>query len=75
LALHNQLATKNDELNSAYARVHQELMLANELLSQLLPTKTHYTNVELSYVSMPSTEIGGDTLGCIELDENYLAFY
>ncbi|MGR5218761.1 ATP-binding SpoIIE family protein phosphatase [Vibrio parahaemolyticus] len=75
LSLHNELVEKNTALNQAYTQLQQDLLSARELMCQLLPVRTQYTNTELTYAYQPTTEIGGDMLGCIELDRDHIAFY
>lgn len=75
LALHNQITEKNDELDGAYATIKKDLESAGELVRRLLPSQKKLTGVELSYVSIPSAQIGGDMLGYMQLDEDHVAFY
>ncbi len=75
LALHNEMIKKNNELDNAYATMKQNLDAAGELIQRLLPTRRKFTGVELSYVSLPSAQIGGDMLGYMQLDEEHIAFY
>lgn len=75
LALHNELVEKNTALNQAYAQINSDLLAASDLMSRMLPVKRSYPGVELAYCYQPSAAIGGDMLGCIELDERKLAFY
>jgi len=75
LALHNEIVEKNSKLDSAYALIKKDLESAGELVKRLLPTKRKFTGVELSYVSIPSAQIGGDMLGYMQLDEEHIAFY
>lgn len=75
LALHNEVIEKNQKLDSAYATMKKDLESAGELIRRLLPTKRKFSGVELSYVSIPSAQIGGDMLGYMQLDEEHVAFY
>ena len=75
LALHNEITTKNEALDSAYATMKKDLESAGELLKRLLPTEKTMSGVELSYVSIPSAQIGGDMLGYMNLDEEHVAIY
>ena len=75
LALHNEITTKNEALDSAYATMKKDLESAGELLKRLLPTEKIMSGVELSYVSIPSAQIGGDMLGYMNLDEEHVAIY
>jgi sigma-B regulation protein RsbU (phosphoserine phosphatase) len=75
LDLHNEITDKNIKLDTAYATIKKDLESAGELVKRLLPTKRKYTGVELSYVSIPSAQIGGDMLGYMQLDEDHVAFY
>jgi sigma-B regulation protein RsbU (phosphoserine phosphatase) len=75
LDLHNQLVEKNHALNTAYAQINSDLMVASDLIGKLLPIKRAYSDIELAYIHQPSAAIGGDMLGCIELDDRYTAFY
>lgn len=75
LALHNEITAKNEALDSAYATMKKDLESAAELLKRLLPTENTMSGVELSYVSIPSAQIGGDMLGYMKLDEEHVAIY
>ena len=75
LALHNQLVAKNIELDRAYATIHQDLDSANALIQRMLPSQTTFPGVELYYTHLPSAQIGGDMLGCMQLDEEHIAVY
>ncbi|WP_299006516.1 SpoIIE family protein phosphatase [uncultured Shewanella sp.] len=75
LALHNELVSKNTELDSAYATIKQDLEAAGEFIKRLLPSDPHFARAELNYVSIPSAQIGGDMLGCMQLDENNIGIY
>ncbi|KLV09317.1 regulator [Photobacterium aquae] len=75
LALHNEVTLKNTQLDEAYATIKKDLESAGELLKRLLPSDRKLNGVELSYVSIPSAQIGGDMLGYMQLDEDHVAFY
>ncbi|WP_261857133.1 fused response regulator/phosphatase [Photobacterium sanguinicancri] len=75
LGLHNQITAKNDELDSAYAIMKKDLESAGDLLKRLLPAERKLSGVEISYVSLPSAQIGGDMLGYMQLDEENVGFY
>lgn len=75
LALHNEIIEKNHKLDAAYATIKKDLESAGELIKRLLPTKNRYSGVELSYISIPSAQIGGDMLGHSKLDAEHVAFY
>ena len=75
LDLHNQLVAKNIELDRAYATIHQDLDSANALIQRMLPSQTSFPGVELHYTHVPSAQIGGDMLGCMQLDEEHIAVY
>lgn len=75
LGLHNEITTKNEQLDTAYATIKKDLESAGELLKRLLPTSGRFVGAELSYVSIPSTQIGGDMLGYMQLDDNHVGFY
>ncbi|MCL1140592.1 PP2C family protein-serine/threonine phosphatase [Shewanella pneumatophori] len=75
LELHNQLVAKNIELDRAYATIHQDLDSANALIQRMLPSQTTFPGVELHYTHVPSAQIGGDMLGCMQLDEEHVAVY
>jgi len=75
LALHNEVIDKNTKLDSAYAMIKKDLEAAGDLVKKLLPTKRNFNGVELSYVSIPSAQVGGDMLGYMQLDEEHVAFY
>lgn len=75
LELHNQLVAKNIELDRAYATIHQDLDSANALIQRMLPRQTTFPGMELYYTHVPSAQIGGDMLGCMQLDEEHVAIY
>ena len=75
LELHNQLVAKNIELERAYATIRQDLDSANALIQHMLPSRTAFQGVELHYTHIPSAQIGGDMLGCMQLDEEHIAVY
>ncbi len=75
LELHNQLVAKNIELDRAYATIRQDLDSANALIQRMLPNRTAFQGVELHYTHIPSAQIGGDMLGCMQLDEEHIAVY
>lgn len=75
LELHNQLMSKNIELDRAYATIRQDLDSANALIRRMLPSQTEFLGVELHYTHIPSAQIGGDMLGCMQLDEEHVAIY
>ncbi|ABZ78527.1 response regulator receiver modulated serine phosphatase [Shewanella halifaxensis HAW-EB4] len=75
LELHNQLFAKNIELDRAYATIRQDLDSANALIRRMLPSQTTFQGVELHYTHIPSAQIGGDMLGCMQLDEEHVAIY
>ncbi|PSW18140.1 regulator [Photobacterium sanctipauli] len=75
LALHNEITNKNNQLDNAYATMKKDLESAGDLLKRLLPTENKLSGVELSYVSIPSAQIGGDMLGYMQLDEDNVGFY
>ncbi|WP_299809070.1 SpoIIE family protein phosphatase [uncultured Shewanella sp.] len=75
LELHNQLVAKNIELDQAYATIRQDLDSANQLLQRMLPSQKMFQGVELHYTHIPSAQIGGDMLGCMQLDEDHIAAY
>ncbi|OAN13795.1 regulator [Photobacterium jeanii] len=75
LALHNEITTKNEQLDSAYAIMKKDLESAGDMLKRLLPAERKLSGVEISYVSIPSAQIGGDMLGYMQLDEDNVGFY
>ncbi|OLQ93504.1 regulator [Vibrio panuliri] len=75
LALHNEVVLKNQELDTAYETIKRDLDSAGDLIKQILPKQKHFPALELSYVSIPSAQIGGDMLGYMQLDESNVAFY
>ena len=75
LALHNELLSKNQQLDQAYETIKRDLDSAGDLIKQILPKAKQFPCVELSYVSIPSAQIGGDMLGYMQLDPNHIAFY
>ena len=75
LDLHNEVVEKNQELDCAYETIKRDLDSAGDLIKQILPKEKTFPCAELSYVSIPSAEIGGDMLGYMQLDSNHIAFY
>ncbi|EOY2072428.1 PP2C family protein-serine/threonine phosphatase [Vibrio alginolyticus] len=75
LELHNKLVERNKELDAAYQTIHQDLQSASHLMEQLLPAESTIQNIQFSYVYKPCSQIGGDMLGYLELDEQHVAFY
>ncbi|GIU13787.1 hypothetical protein TUM4261_28480 [Shewanella sp. c952] len=75
LELHNQLVAKNIELDRAYATIKQDLESASDLIQRMLPNQTSFKGVEINYTHIPSAQIGGDMLGCMQLDEEHIAVY
>ncbi|MFT5788626.1 MAG: sigma-B regulation protein RsbU (phosphoserine phosphatase) [Shewanella sp.] len=75
LELHNQLVAKNIELDRAYAIIKQDLECASDLIQRMLPNQTRFKGVEINYTHIPSAQIGGDMLGCMQLDEDHIAIY
>ncbi|WP_114787567.1 SpoIIE family protein phosphatase [Vibrio tetraodonis] len=75
LTLHNELTEKNAKLDKAYDLIMRDLDSASDLIKHLLPKSRSFTCVELSYISIPSAQIGGDMLGYMQLDEDHIAFY
>lgn len=75
LNLHNELVSKNKELDKAYGTIKRDLDSASDLIRHFLPKNTSFSCVELSYISIPSAQIGGDMLGYMQLDPDHIAFY
>ncbi|WP_162046292.1 PP2C family protein-serine/threonine phosphatase [Vibrio taketomensis] len=75
LALHNEVVQKNIELDAAYETIKRDLESAGDLIQQILPKQKHFPFLELSYISIPSAQIGGDMLGYMQLDNDHVAFY
>ncbi|WP_194437375.1 PP2C family protein-serine/threonine phosphatase [Vibrio fluminensis] len=75
LALHNEVVQKNTELDAAYETIKRDLESAGDLIKQILPKQKHFPFLELSYISIPSAQIGGDMLGYMQLDGDNVAFY
>ena len=67
LAFHNELIEKNEQLDRAYETIKRDLESAGDLIQHILPKKTSFSCVELSYISIPSAQIGGDMLGYLSL--------
>ncbi|MBY7730059.1 MULTISPECIES: PP2C family protein-serine/threonine phosphatase [Vibrio] len=75
LALHNEVVDKNTELDKAYDTIKRDLDSASDLIRHILPKTKHFACVELSYISIPSAQVGGDMLGYMQLDKDHVAFY
>ncbi|NOH79675.1 fused response regulator/phosphatase [Vibrio sp. RE86] len=75
LQLHNALVDKNEQLDRAYETIKRDLDSAGDLIRHILPKTHSFTCVDLSYISIPSAQIGGDMLGYMQLDKDHVAFY
>ncbi|MCJ2375233.1 SpoIIE family protein phosphatase [Vibrio sp. ZSDZ34] len=75
LSLHNELLNKKTQLDLAYQTIRQDLEAASDFIKHLLPSQTELNGVEMTYISMPCTQIGGDMLGYSRLDDDHVGFY
>jgi serine phosphatase RsbU (regulator of sigma subunit) len=76
----DELARKNGELESLYARVDsmarrmaEELRLASHVQRSLLPPPMHHPHLDVAGEFIPVREIGGDYYDLIPLDQGRLA--
>ncbi len=73
-AVEDQLAEKNQLLEKTQARLETELADATRYVISILPDK----RLELpatDWLLVPSTELGGDSFGYHQIDDDHFAFY
>jgi len=83
LALESQLQARNQELDSANARLTEaagrtarELSAAAKVQQAFLPhANPHIAGAKFSWVFEPCTELAGDSLNVVQLDQNNVALY
>ncbi|MGN6765471.1 MAG: PP2C family protein-serine/threonine phosphatase [Rhizobiaceae bacterium] len=73
-AVEDQLADSNLALQRTQARLEAELLDAARYVMSILPAQREaFPSTEWSLV--PSTELGGDSFGYHDIDEDHMAFY
>ena len=74
--LHNELRTKNDELQTAYQTIQADLTLARHLQQSLLPREMpQVAGIRFAARYLASGAVGGDFYDAFRLDERHLGFY
>lgn len=74
-AVEDQLAERNEDLEIIQARLAHELGEATNYVLSLIPAAIEEGPVTARWRSVPSTELGGDSLGFHWADENHFCFY
>lgn len=73
-AVEDQLAEINIELQKTQKRLTEELSEATNYVLSILPEpRTSLPSTE--WLIVPSTELGGDSFGYHDIDDNHVAFY
>jgi sigma-B regulation protein RsbU (phosphoserine phosphatase) len=83
IALETSLQAQNDELNRANARLTdaaartaRELSAAAKVQHAFLPhANPHIAGAKFSWIFEPCTELAGDSLNVVQLDEQHVAMY
>ena len=73
-AVEDQLAESNLELQRTQKRLSEELTEATNYIFSILP-EPRSADPRTQWLLVPSTELGGDSFGYHEIDENHIAFY
>lgn len=73
-AVEDQLAEANLELQTTQKRLSEELTEAANYVFSILP-EPRSAQPRTQWLLVPSTELGGDSFGYHEIDENHIAFY
>jgi sigma-B regulation protein RsbU (phosphoserine phosphatase) len=73
-AVEDQLAEKNQLLERTQQRLESELADATRYVFSILPDKRTQTPVT-DWLLVPSTELGGDSFGYHQVDDDHFAFY
>lgn len=63
------------ERNDAYHRLESELKEAANYVQELFPARIKEGNVQTEWFFASSSELGGDSFGYHEVDEDHFAFY
>jgi sigma-B regulation protein RsbU (phosphoserine phosphatase) len=73
-AVEDQLAESNLALQNTQARLEAELVDAARYVVSILPAqRTEHPRTD--WLLVPSTELGGDSFGYHEIDDDHMAFY
>lgn len=76
LDLEHSMARQKRELENWKQRVKEDLDAASAIQQASLPTTLPETpGLEFAWRYRPCHELGGDTLGIVQLDDNYVGFY
>ncbi|MTI42583.1 sigma-B regulation protein RsbU (phosphoserine phosphatase) [Roseibium hamelinense] len=73
-AVEDQLAESNILLKQVQTRLEAELRDASRYVMSILPD-TRQADPTAEWLLVPSTELGGDSLGYHDIDEDHFAFY
>lgn len=73
-AVEDELAEKNILLQRTQKRLDEELADATRYVMSILPTPRTVAPVT-DWLLVPSTELGGDSFGYHEIDDDHIAFY
>ena len=73
-AVENQLAEANLELQLTQSRLSEELTEATNYVFSILPPPRD-AGPRTRWLLLPSTELGGDSFGYHEIDDDHMAFY
>jgi sigma-B regulation protein RsbU (phosphoserine phosphatase) len=73
-AVEDQLAESNLELQRTQKRLSEELTEAANYIFSILP-EPRRADPRTRWLLVPSTELGGDSFGYHEIDDNHIAFY
>ena len=73
-AVEDQLAESNLELQRTQSRLSEELTEAANYIFSILP-EPRRESPRTEWLLVPSTELGGDSFGYHEIDDDHIAFY
>lgn len=73
-AVEDQLAEKNILLQKTQARLEAELADASRYVFSILP-RQRTEHPQTDHLLVPSTELGGDSFGYHDIDDDHVAFY
>ena len=73
-AVEDQLAESNLELQRTQSRLDEELREAAHYIFSILP-EPRQQSPRTEWLLVPSTELGGDSFGYHEIDDDHIAFY
>ncbi|MDO8288635.1 MAG: PP2C family protein-serine/threonine phosphatase [Parvibaculum sp.] len=73
-AVEDELADKNILLQRTQTRLDEELADATRYVMSILPDPREVTP-KTEWLLIPSTELGGDSFGYHEIDDDHMAFY